>query len=49
MLRKMNRWIENGSLTPVIAESYPMSQINEAHARLEAGGFMGKIVVTNDL
>lgn len=49
MLRKMTRLIEAERLTPIVAESFPMSQVNEAHARLESGGFMGKIVLTCDL
>lgn len=48
MLSKMTRMVEQGTLTPMVAESFPMSQVNQAHARLEAGGFMGKIVLTAD-
>ena len=48
MLAKMAKMVESEKLTPVVAESFPMTQLNEAHARLEAGGFMGKIVLTND-
>lgn len=48
MLGKMTRLVEQGKLTPMIAESFPMSEVNQAHARLEAGGFMGKIVLTAD-
>ncbi|QGG80688.1 zinc-binding dehydrogenase [Litorivicinus lipolyticus] len=49
MLAKMAAFVDAGKLTPVIGESYPMSEVNEAHARLERGGFMGKIVLTQDL
>lgn len=48
ILRQITRFVEAEQLTPVIAESYPMSQVNEAHARLEQGGFMGKIILTAD-
>lgn len=49
MLSKMAKMTEAEKLTPVVAETFPMTQVNEAHARLESGGFMGKIVLTNDL
>ena len=32
---------------PMVAQSFPFSQVNEAHAALEAGGFTGKIVLTS--
>lgn len=48
ILRRITRYVESGQLTPVIAESFPMSQVNDAHARLEAGGFMGKVILTAD-
>ena len=49
MLRKMNQLIETDQLSPMVAQSFPFSQVNEAHAALEAGGFTGKIVLTSDL
>ena len=49
MLAKIASFVDAGKLTPVIAESFPMTQVNEAHARLERGGFIGKIVLTQDL
>lgn len=49
ILRKVARYVETGQLQPVVGESFPMSQVNEAHARLEAGGVLGKVVLTQDL
>ena len=45
----MNQLIETDQLSPMVAQSFPFSQVNEAHAALEAGGFTGKIVLTSDL
>lgn len=35
-----------GRLTPRIAGSYPIDRVGEAHARLEAGGTRGRLVLT---
>lgn len=37
---------EDGFLRPLIARSYPLDQIVEAHLALEAGAHIGKLVVT---
>lgn len=41
-------WIEQGKVAPRIEATYPLARAAEAHARLEAGGHVGKIVLTVD-
>lgn len=36
-------WLEDGRLRIVLAASYPLEELAEAHRRLEAGGFEGKL------
>jgi NADPH2:quinone reductase len=36
---------EVGLLTPRVAQTYPLSQAGEAHARLIQGGLRGRIVL----
>ena len=38
-------YVEGGRLKPVIDSSFPLSQAAEAHARMEAGEHVGKIVL----
>ena len=38
--------LESGRLKPVIAKTFPFSQIVEAHRYLESNAQIGKIVVT---
>jgi NADPH:quinone reductase-like Zn-dependent oxidoreductase len=38
--------LEDGSLEPVIARTFPLDQIAEAHRFVEAGEHVGKVVVT---
>ena len=38
-------YVEGGRLRPVIDSSFPLSQAAEAHARMEAGEHVGKIVL----
>lgn len=38
--------LANGSLAPVIDSTYPLDQIDEAYARLESNGTVGKVVLT---
>jgi NADPH:quinone reductase-like Zn-dependent oxidoreductase len=40
--------LARGVLTPVIDRTFPLEEIGEAHRYLEAGGQVGKIVVTVD-
>jgi NADPH:quinone reductase-like Zn-dependent oxidoreductase len=40
------RLIAEGRARPVVDEVVPLSEIREAHARLEAGEQLGKIVLT---
>ena len=39
-------WIEAGKLTPVIDAAFPLEKAAEAHARLEAGAHVGKVMLT---
>jgi NADPH:quinone reductase-like Zn-dependent oxidoreductase len=39
-------WFESRELEPVIAETYPIERLAEAHARLESRAVFGKIVLT---
>jgi len=38
-------WIEHGKLKPVIDGTYPLADAAKAHARMEDGGHLGKIVL----
>lgn len=38
--------LESGALTPVIHGTYPLAEAAEAHRALEAGGHVGKLVLT---
>ena len=42
-----NVWqlVEDGTLRPVMDESFPLSEVAAAHARMEAGNHIGKIVL----
>jgi putative PIG3 family NAD(P)H quinone oxidoreductase len=39
-------WIEAGKLVPQVDATFPLAQAARAHAHLEAGGHVGKIVLT---
>jgi putative PIG3 family NAD(P)H quinone oxidoreductase len=39
-------WIEAGRLAPVIDQTVPLAEAARAHARLESGGHVGKVVLT---
>ena len=39
-------YVEGNRLKPVMDESFPLAQAAEAHARMEAGDHIGKIVLT---
>ena len=41
----INAALSTGALKPVIAASFPLDQIADAHAALESGGTIGKVVV----
>ncbi len=46
ILRQLSRIIERGGLRPVIDESrFTLEQVGQAHARLESGQAMGKVVI----
>jgi putative PIG3 family NAD(P)H quinone oxidoreductase len=38
-------WIEAGQVRPVIDRTFPLAQAAQAHARLESGGHVGKVVL----
>jgi NADPH:quinone reductase-like Zn-dependent oxidoreductase len=40
-------WIEAGRVRPVIDSSFPLTEAEQAHARLQTGAHAGKIVLTN--
>lgn len=39
-------WIEAGEVKPALHCSFPLAEAGAAHAMLEAGGHIGKIVLT---
>ena len=48
ILRNLTRIVEAGGLKPVLDETqYSLEQAGEAHARLESGRAMGKVVIEN--
>lgn len=48
ILRAVTQIAEAGSLTPVLDKNhYSLEEVGEAHARLESGNAMGKVVVEN--
>jgi NADPH:quinone reductase-like Zn-dependent oxidoreductase len=42
----VGRLLERGDIVPVLDSTYPLSDVAEAHERLEAGGITGKLVLT---
>lgn len=48
ILRRLAQIVESGGLTPVLDEErYSLEQAGQAHARLESGQAMGKVVIEN--
>lgn len=45
-LDALRRQVENGQLTPRVADTLPADKAPDAHRRLEAGGIRGRIVLT---
>lgn len=45
--RQVWPWIEAGRVKPVIDSTFPLTEAEQAHARLQAGAHAGKIVLTN--
>jgi len=39
-------WVAAGKLTPIIDATFPLAQAAQAHAHLEAGEHVGKVVLT---
>ena len=39
-------WIASGQFRPVIDRTFPLARASEAHAALEAGDHVGKIILT---
>ncbi|MCA9524861.1 MAG: NAD(P)-dependent alcohol dehydrogenase [Myxococcales bacterium] len=44
-LADLTRVVEAGGLRPAVAATYPLRQVVDAHARLEAGGLFGSVVI----
>lgn len=44
-LLELTQLVEEGTIRPIIADTYPIDQAAEAHRRLERGGVRGKVVV----
>jgi NADPH:quinone reductase-like Zn-dependent oxidoreductase len=40
-------WIEAGRVRPVIDSTFPLTEAEQAHVRLQSGAHAGKIVLTN--
>lgn len=47
-LESVARLVERGELEPVVDSVHPLSEVGEAHRKLEAGGLQGKLVLTVD-
>ena len=48
ILRSLTEIVESGGLKPVLDETrYSLEEVGQAHARLESGQAMGKVVVEN--
>jgi NADPH:quinone reductase-like Zn-dependent oxidoreductase len=39
-------WVRSGAVRPPVEATFPLEQASTAHLRLEAGGHVGKIVLT---
>ena len=46
IVRRGVEWLREGRLTVHVGETWPLERAAEAHARLEAGRMVGKIVLT---
>jgi NADPH:quinone reductase-like Zn-dependent oxidoreductase len=44
-LEKLNAFIEAGKLRPVVAKTYPLESIADAHRESESGHVRGKLVL----
>jgi NADPH:quinone reductase-like Zn-dependent oxidoreductase len=45
-LQLLKKFLEDGTLTPVIDRAYPLAQLPEAIRYLEEGHARGKVVIT---
>jgi NADPH:quinone reductase-like Zn-dependent oxidoreductase len=41
-------WIEAGKVRPVVDATFPLAEAAKAHAHLEAGAHLGKVVLVVD-
>ena len=41
-------WIEAGKVKPLVERTFPLAEAGKAHALMESGDFVGKIVLTVD-
>jgi NADPH:quinone reductase-like Zn-dependent oxidoreductase len=39
-------WIEAGQVKPMVDATFPLAQADKAHAHLESGAHVGKVVLT---
>ena len=46
ILRRLATLTDRGDLTPVVAETYPLDRIADAHRDVINGGYVGKLVLT---
>ncbi len=46
IVRRAMQWLEEGRIKVQIAETYPLENASDAHARLEKGGMIGKVVLS---
>lgn len=46
ILERVYPHLESGSIRPVIDSTYPLEQVAKAHARMQEGSHMGKIILT---
>ena len=44
-LMELTRYVENGTIRPIVDTVFPIDSIVEAHRRIEAGGVRGKYVI----
>ena len=45
-LQQLADLVRAGTLTPRVADTYPIDRVSEAHTRLEAGGVRGRLILT---
>jgi NADPH:quinone reductase len=46
ILERVYPYLDDGSVKPIIDSSFPLEQVTEAQAKMQAGSHMGKIILT---